>query len=125
MKGDKIMVKLPSDSRDYEGFVHEIQEQRVLISFGAPFQANFVRNMRFDVRFTVSRFPLRNMHRAVSLAGSDVRRLFPDLTLLPALPSLPELRCFNRNIEENAQQLSAVKHIVVGSSGRCPYLVFG
>jgi hypothetical protein len=27
----------------------------------------FVANMRFDVRFTFSRFPLRNMHRALEM----------------------------------------------------------
>ena len=125
MKGDKILVKLPSDSRDYEGFVHEIQEQRVMISFGPQFQSNFVRNMRFDVRFTLSRFPLRNMHRAVCLAGSSVGRLFPDQAQLSPHFTLPEVRCFNRNIEGNPQQLSAVKHILASSSGSCPYLVFG
>ena len=129
MKGDKILVKLSSDqARDYEGFVHQIQEQNVLIGFGAPFRNNFVRNMKFDVRFTLSRFPLRNMHRAVSLVGASphlMRTLYPSQDGLATEFSLPEVRCYNRNIEENPQQLAAVQHILAGSSGLCPYLVFG
>ena len=129
MKGDKIFVKHSSDEgRDYEGFVHQIQEQRVLIGFGSQFKDNFLRNMKFDVRFTLSRFPLRNMHRAVSLAGASgdlIATLFPRSERLAVLSSLPDVRCYNRNIEENPQQLSAVKHILAGTSGGCPYLVFG
>ena len=130
MKGDKILVKLSSSdqARDYEGFVHEIQEQNVRIGFGGPFRSNFVPNMKFDVRFTLSRFPLRNMHRAVSLVGASphlMKALYPSQDGLATEFSLPVVRCYNRNIEENPQQLAAVQHILAGSSGLCPYLVFG
>ena len=42
----------------------------------------FVKNMKFDVRFTFSRFPLRNMHRALEIVGQGQTNwknwLFPD-----------------------------------------------
>ena len=33
--------------------------------------------------------------------------------------------CYNPMIEDNAEQLTAVKNIVAGSSGSCPYIIFG
>ena len=62
---------------------------------------------------------------------------------MPSSAALPSIRCKNRKIEENAEQLLAVQHIVAGfnkilnlilnqqivivagSSGSAPYLVFG
>ena len=46
----------------------------------------FVKNMLFDVRFTFSRFPLRNMHRALEYVESSKNQLnwknwlFPEMT---------------------------------------------
>lgn len=129
MKGDRIFVRSSSDpqEREFEGFVHQIQERNVLIGFGGPFRQLHVRNMRFDVRFTLSRFPLRNMHRAVSLATDNLlRTLFPTVEMLPATQTaLPQIRCYNQLIERNEKQLMAVKHIVAGSAGSVPYVVFG
>lgn len=33
--------------------------------------------------------------------------------------------CYDQNIENNNEQLQAVKHIVAGSSGSNPYVIFG
>ena len=76
---------------------------------------------------SLSRFPVRNMHRAVDLASEKAAlSLFPtDSQLVPPSAALPSLRCKNRKIEENQEQLRAVQHIVAGSSGTAPYLVFG
>ena len=132
MKGDQIFVKTPQDprGREFEGYVNQIQEQKVLIGFGAEFQGLHIKNMKFDVRFTVGRYPLRNMHRAVALATPNVLgALFPRPELLAPSPGpqlqLPSVRCYNQLIERNTEQLTAVRHIVAGSSGQCPYVVFG
>ena len=129
MKGDQIFVKSARDPQErmFEGFVHQIQQQSVLIGFGGAFHQLHVKNMKFDVRFTVGRYPLRNMHRAVSLANDNIlRTLFPRVEMLPPTQSpLPNFRCFNQLIERNEKQLLAVKHIVAGSAGPVPYLVFG
>jgi len=127
MKGDKICVKCNSDNRQYDGFVHVIQEEKVLLGFNDRLNRVFVPGMRFDVQFTVSRFPLRNMHRAVSLAKSSgiLPNLFPNPVLMTETSNLPTILCYDRKLESNPQQLSAVQHIVAGTSGRCPYLVFG
>ena len=89
MRGDTIKVKMSGNSdREYEGYVHEIKESKVMLSFGHQLAGNFLRNMKFDVQFTLSRHPLRNMHRAValtsSLASSNLlKRLFPTKEMLP------------------------------------------
>ena len=87
----------------------------------------FVPGMKFDVRFTVSRFPLRNMHRAVVLAKTSgiLSTLFPSPAMLADSTTLPSIKCYDRKVENNLEQFSAVQHIVAGTSGRCPYLVFG
>ena len=46
--------------------------------------------------------------------------VFPD-----NIPHLPDIRCFNQLVERNEKQLSAVKNILAGTSGQCPYIVFG
>eukprot|EP00090_Calanus_glacialis_P008453 TRINITY_DN16803_c0_g1_i1.p1 TRINITY_DN16803_c0_g1~~TRINITY_DN16803_c0_g1_i1.p1 ORF type:complete len:987 (-),score=378.79 TRINITY_DN16803_c0_g1_i1:278-3136(-) len=127
MKGDKIFVFSHSDNKEYEGFVHLIQEEKVLLGFSDKLNRVFVPGMKFDVRFTVSRFPLRNMHRAVVLSKTSgiLSTLFPNTVLLADNPTLPTIMCYDRKIETNPEQFSAVKHIVGGTSGRCPYLVFG
>ena len=129
LKGDKIFVMTSSDphGREFEGYVNQIQEKNVHLAFAGPFRQLHVRNMKFDVRFTLNRYPLRNMHRAVSLAGDNIlRTLFPTVEMLPATQTaLPNIRCFNQLIESNEKQLMAVRHIVAGSSGPVPYVVFG
>jgi len=127
MKGDKIYVRNATDpNREFEGIVHQIQEQKVMLGFNNKFHPFHVNGMKFDVRFTVNRFPLRNMHRAVSMAPGDLLlRMFPNISLLPSPIALPDVRCFNQLIERNEKQLTAVKNIVASSSGQCPYIVFG
>ena len=89
MKGDTIKVKMTGNSdREYEGVVHEIRESRVMLGFGHQLAGNFLKNMKFDVQFTLGRYPLRTMHRAValtsSLASSNLlKRLFPTKEMLP------------------------------------------
>jgi len=127
MRGDKILVFCRHDKRQYEGYVHIIQEQKVLLGFSDKLIKAFVPGMEFDIQFTISRFPLRNMHRAVVLSKTSgiLSTLFPSPTLLADTTILPSIICYDRKVEDNPQQLSAVQHIVAGTSGRCPYLVFG
>merc|ERR1719318_232311 len=81
--------------------------------------------MKFNVRFSIGRFPLRNMHRALVLSSNSQieARLFPSSVSVDQDDL--ELKCFNRKIEDNPEQLTAVKNIVRGTSGAAPYIVFG
>ena len=132
MRGDKICLKQQGarGAKEYEGHVSEIREDKVEMLFHEKFVNSYVKGIKFDVRFTISRFPMRNMHRAVELASDTsaplLSLLFPESRqLVPPSAALPNIRCKNRAIEENSEQLTAVQHIVAGSSGTAPYLVFG
>jgi len=109
IRGDRIYARMVSNTeREYEGIVHEIREDSVMVGFNQKLVESFITNMKFNVRFTIGRFPLRNMHRAVSLASVPHLQatLFPGSEHISPSPSLqPTLRCYNRMIEQNAEQL--------------------
>ena len=74
--------------------------------------------MKFDVRFTFSRFPLRNMHRALEIMGKGQTNwknwLFPDPSNFSAFSSSqssqPALHLnVSRLMEENQEQKLAVR----------------
>ena len=74
--------------------------------------------MRFDVRFTFNRFPIRNMHRAVDIIGRESGSFWWDLLFpgkeLSQRPknghvSIPSF--FNKKIEDNEQQKLAVSNV--------------
>ena len=80
----------------------------------------FLSKMRFDVRFTFNRFPIRNMHRAVDIIGREAgnfwwKMLFPDKEGLRSSPANnPKINIpsfYNKKIEGNAQQRLAVKEL--------------
>ena len=126
LKGDKLFVKEHlKGSKEFEGFVHRVGSSCVWIGFSTTLVNTLRRpgnsNLLWDVRFTVSKVMLSQMHRAVRLAHSLklVPSLFP--TQLP--PSLPPqhddpLSCFNPLVASNPEQYQAVSAIVSGASGR-------
>ena len=79
----------------YEGYVTQIKEDKVELLFHEKFIRQYMKGIKLDVRFTISRsnksksqksqiskqirFPVRNMHRAVEVASE------PSLPLLPLL----------------------------------------
>ncbi len=77
----------------------------------------FIPKMRFDVRFTFNRFPIRNMHRAVDIIGRESGNfwwdiLFPgtEVSQRPKNPHIQIPSFYNRKIESNSQQKLAVKY---------------
>ncbi|CAN7937013.1 unnamed protein product [Ixodes hexagonus] len=84
--------------------------------------------MKIDLRFLLNRLPLRLMHRAVAMCSK--RELWSFVLPKCDEPSEPavridELSFFNRNIETNAEQRSAVRNIVLGLHRPYPFLLFG
>ena len=76
----------------------------------------FVKGMKFDVRFTFSRFPLRNMNRALDVVAKKPANwknfLFPDPPSSAGAPKPTanlNLRV-NRLMEENPEQKLAVSY---------------
>jgi hypothetical protein len=74
--------------------------------------------MKFDIRFTFSRFPLRNMHRALEVMGKGQTNwknwLFPDVSDFSSHSGKSPLRLnVNRLMEENPEQKLAVSSVTI------------
>ena len=52
-------------------YVHQIEDTAVIIGFSPKLRNRFVNNMRFNIRFTFNRFPIRNMHRAAEYVSHN------------------------------------------------------
>ncbi|KAK2861814.1 hypothetical protein Q5P01_001347 [Channa striata] len=130
LRGDCLRVSKSEDKAQpitvYTGYVHRVELDSVKLGFSKKLVQTFISNMKFDVEFTINRFPLKLQHRAVELAAKhqlgDV--LFPSGAAVDNL-SMPKLRMFNRQLENNPEQNAAVQRIVAGSSKPAPHLVFG
>ncbi|KAK7145167.1 hypothetical protein R3I94_011307 [Phoxinus phoxinus] len=130
LRGDKLNACVSNDKNQpvtvYEGYVHRVELERVKLGFSKKLLQKFVNNMKFDVEFNINRFPLNLQHRAVELAAKhklgDV--LFPSDKGIGDT-ALPNLRMFNKDLEDNPEQKAAVQHILSGTSKPAPYLIFG
>ena len=113
--------------KEYEGIVHTVGDMVVWLGFSDKLVTKLKPWMLWDVRFSVSTFPVYNMHNAVKLTQSLAltSSIFPLASSFPPPAALPQLECFDKNVETNPEQLSAVQAIVMGQSGSAPYLVFG
>lgn len=130
LRGDCLRVSKSEDTSQpitvYTGYVHRVELDSVKLGFSKKFLEKFLSNMKFDVEFTINRFPLKLQHRAVELAPKHQLEevLFPSAAAVDNL-AMPKLRMFNRQLENNPQQHAAVQRIVAGSSKPAPHLVFG
>ncbi|XP_069141749.1 putative helicase MOV-10 isoform X2 [Argopecten irradians] len=134
LRGDWLYVRIcvegGSADREYQGYVHDVQQNQVALGFNKKLMDKYVRGMKFNVRFVFNRLPLRLQQRAVTLARDegldDV--LFPkpaticsrSMNIIP----LP-LVFYNKELESNDEQKLAIQEIVSGISRPAPYLVFG
>uniref|UniRef100_A0A8C2FQR2 RNA helicase n=1 Tax=Cyprinus carpio TaxID=7962 RepID=A0A8C2FQR2_CYPCA len=132
LRGDHLLLTKSEEVKrstvtKYKGYVHRVELDQVKLHFSRRLLDDFIDNMKFRVEFTLNRLPLRLQHRAVHMAVQHELRdvLFPvgsrDVT--PASP--PALRLFDRKLDNNHEQKTAVCHIVAGTSKPAPYLVFG
>uniref|UniRef100_S4RAU2 Uncharacterized protein n=1 Tax=Petromyzon marinus TaxID=7757 RepID=S4RAU2_PETMA len=134
LRGDKLVVsesarRSADDCVDFTGFVHGVHLEDISLGFSSSFLKLFVKNMKFDVIFTINRTPLKLQHRAVDQAVANPtfeHVLFPtgsyDMTIQD--PS-SQLVLYNRILSENPEQYRAVQNIVSGISRPAPYLIFG
>lgn len=143
--GDKVILTDPTDPSGpcFEGFVHEILKDEVLIHFNPDFHRTYT-GKDYNVVFTFNRGPLRRCHRAAEMAvdlGENVlfpQKFFPKPSQcmfktinhpLPMAGKKPTqemssgLQFFNTNL--NARQRAAVTRIVQGQGRPLPYILFG
>ncbi|KAL6457776.1 hypothetical protein MHYP_G00330060 [Metynnis hypsauchen] len=130
LRGDHLKVCISKDKTKpvtmYKGYVHRVELESVKLGFSKKLVQNFITNMKFDVEFSINRYPLKLQHRAVDLAVQHRlgNVLFPSKNSVQHT-ALPQLRMFNRDLETNPEQNAAVQHILSGQSKPAPYLIFG
>jgi len=134
LRGDKVYVRIKKDddtldSTEYEGIIHEVRETKLRLGFSMRLMKNLAEGMKFDVRFTFIRTPLQMSHRAVELAKVTALEtlLFPTLEscLNTADLTTDDIIPYNRQIEQNPEQLAAVKNVVNGTYRPAPYIIYG
>uniref|UniRef100_A0A7N6FEU8 RNA helicase n=1 Tax=Anabas testudineus TaxID=64144 RepID=A0A7N6FEU8_ANATE len=126
LRGDCLRVSKSEDTVPpitvYNGYVHRVELDSVKLGFSKKLLQTFIKNMKFNVEFTINRFPVKLQHRAVDLATEHQlgQVLFPTGAAVANLSIM-----FNRQLENNPEQHAAVQRIVAGSSKPAPHLVFG
>ena len=86
LKGDRLYAKEHGPTSrpvEYEGIVHVVNEQTVHLGFSTKFTERVRAGMTWDIRFSFSPFTYDNMHRAVKLASSLNKFLFPSAAFIP------------------------------------------
>ncbi|XP_041975066.1 probable RNA helicase armi [Aricia agestis] len=130
IKGDRALVKdaWDKEARQYEGFVHEIRGNLVLMKFNPQFQSSYS-GSDVSIEFHFSRTIYRRAHHSINLAisnlGSDI--LFPSKLKL-RLPQVTDeaienIKWYNNNL--NSNQKAAVTNILRGECRPLPYIIFG
>ncbi|KAG9024568.1 hypothetical protein FRB95_011351 [Tulasnella sp. JGI-2019a] len=83
-----------------------------------------------DVRFTVTRIPIRRMHEALDIPFFPDRVLFPGEAhlkgqCLPDDEDIAEIEVFNPLLVTNRPQMDAIVAILAQQQGSPPFIVFG
>ncbi|KAG6438499.1 hypothetical protein O3G_MSEX000020 [Manduca sexta] len=128
IRGDKLCLQPHENLKDiFECVIKNIEDNYILLwNMDGRFHKYYNPEALFDVRFIMSRIPLERCHHAVNSVFSSQQqcRVFPEPNAA-VIPVRPIAKFYNPHIKRNKQQKSAVEHIVAGSSGLAPYIVFG
>ncbi|CAH2045675.1 unnamed protein product, partial [Iphiclides podalirius] len=128
MRGDRVFIK-PRDNPSivFESSVKDLNDTHIQLgNMDDAFQMYSQKGTLFDIRFLLSRMQFERMHTAVNSIFSSKQecRLFPEAPK-HKVPVHNIKKFYNPLIRGNTEQRSAVEHILAGSSGKAPYIVFG
>lgn len=128
--GDRVIAKDIWDPNkpDFEGYIHDIQGNTVLIKFHPHFHEEYS-GYDISLEFHFSRMSYRKCHQAINLAitnlGSDI--LFPNRILCRSpqiqLEGLESINWYNKKI--NNHQKIAIYNILLGVCRPLPYCIYG
>ena len=139
LRGDTVWIKLPGNSKRWQGRAVDIQREEVVLRFHPQFAQSYIDGMRVEVSFTLGRRPLRIFYQGLTLT-SALRDavLFPSPAHLLAQPASSvritdadrqrvsrEMSLMNANVAANDEQAAAVRAILLGEKRQVPYIVFG
>ncbi|XP_078481514.1 putative helicase MOV-10 [Ciona intestinalis] len=138
--GDSILVKILGPNEkfcdldangqpiSYQGYVHQVEQEEIVLGFHKKFEQKFVNGMSFAVEFQYNRYPMKLQHRAVEqlLNEEQLNFLFPNYlkSQFHPLKCPNNLRLYNQKLESNRQQVQAINSIVFDQS-QVPYIIFG
>lgn len=128
--GDKVVVTdlLDDALPSYEGYVHAIQGEVLLIKFHPQFHSKY-QGSDVAVEFYLNRSNFRKCHHAVNLAISKLgpEILFPSRVIrrAPQIPvdKLSKIKWFKEDL--NSNQKAAVYNILLGECRPMPYVIYG
>ena len=132
--GDFILVSetnasiLPESRTWYEGRVHAVRMNEVILRFGEGFST--YRGNKFDVRFVLNRLVFRRMHHALINSFKPSRVLFPSAVDIAGVrrvtaSQMDAISPYQRDLKGDREQLEAVAAIVHQKPGSVPFVVFG
>ena len=138
MRGDKVLVRGSSTSRQYEGVVHGVELETLILRFAPRFHDDHVANQKYHTRFTLRRSPMLLAHAALG-APPTAEVLFPTslpagasaaaLAALEQAPLLDLQRCRHATALNERQKLAVKGALYTGESPaariQAPYIIFG
>jgi helicase MOV-10 len=124
------MADTKQERCEFKGYVHQVQANQVCLGFSEKLMDFWIKDMKFNCRFVFNRLPLRLQHRAIILADEHSLHhdlLFPNPSTERQLlrDVVNDVKFYNRDIQTNTEQATAVRNIVAGTSRPAPFLVFG
>lgn len=132
MKGVSLYVRFCASRAatvtEYEGIVQKVNGAHVTVTFSQEFNKLYMNGMKFDVRFTFNRTPLKLMHQALAMCQERGLWSFVLPTSSPPSKAALEpsaLNFFNKDVSNNAEQSKAVSDMLLGLHRPYPYLLFG
>lgn len=142
--GDSIHVKDPYASKDrqqvYEGIIHKVENDSILVKFHAEFHSNHNRR-DYSIEFHFSRAPFKRqqfaLDQVISPRGLGLDFLFPKLDALRKNLQLDvclnedgnismngnDHEFFNKSL--NVYQKEAVVNVLRGECRPLPYVIYG
>ncbi|CAK1602239.1 unnamed protein product, partial [Parnassius mnemosyne] len=130
IKGDRAIVKdiWVTNSPQYEGYIHEIKGDLVLMKFNRQFHESY-NGSDVSIEFHFNRSVFRRSHQAINYAISHLgpHILFPTRIVLRepqvSKEKLTTMRWFNKDLNEG--QKAAVTDILLGECRPMAYCIFG
>lgn len=128
-RSDKVFAWLPSlPDKQWEGYVHRVEGDALLLLFGARFHEEHPAGTRMDMRFDAERLTARLMHRAVD-------EVILDLAYPQTPPFTEPVDTLTKEIHEiaarlpctelNAQQRAVIARLLRAPGAPAPFLLFG
>lgn len=136
MRGDRLFLRNSKRSTLYEGYIHDVRENDILIKLHENLHSLVMDGVRFDVSFCASRTPFRRSHHGIfqyreQSLMKDIVFPSPKHIACPKKPMIevkPEMEKSNSHLvnrQLNKFQRKAVINVLKAECRPAPYIIFG